>query len=359
MKRWQIFDELCGFLRAGLHHTPAPLTDNLPWEQLIEASSYHYVTPFLAWSLQDNGKVDPEVEKYLAAVLLLNAQRNQQLILVIRRVAQALNAIGIVPILFKGAAHLVSALYPSQGLRVAGDIDLLLPVGRALDIGKALKQAGLSAEETPVLVKVENPNLPHFRDPASGAILDIQNEIAPRQWQAIVEPVGFEARCQLITLSGAEVRIPGPADLVAHAIVHNQIKDKYYRRNIVQLRQLLDLAFLCDRYEGEIDWVELESRFEKAGNAPVLSTNFHFVEALLYRDVPKFKCPPRPFALESLRARIENPQSQRLFLLTELASHYAARLRAQPLSDFKLLNGKAFAGHIRQLADILRAKKKW
>lgn len=359
MKKWQIFDELCGFLRAGLRHTPPRLTDNFPWEQLIEASSYHYVTPFLAWSLQDSEKVDPEVKEYLAAVLMLNTQRNQQLMLVIKRVAQALNAIGIVPILFKGAAHLACALYPSQGLRIAGDIDLLLPAGRALDIGNALKQAGLNAEEAPVLVKVENPGLPHFRDPATGAILDIQCEIAPQQWQAIVEPVGFEARCRLIALSGANVRIPGPTDLVAHSIVHNQIKDRYYQRNIVQLRQLLDLAFLCDRYEGEIDWIELESRFEKAGNAPVLSTNFHFVEALLHRDVPKFKCPPRPFALESLGARIENPQSQRLFLLTELASHYAAQLRAQPLSDFNLLNGQALVGHIRQLAGILRAKKKW
>jgi hypothetical protein len=278
---------------------------------------------------------------------------------VIKRVAQTLNAIGIDPILFKGAAHLTNPLYPSPGLRIVGDIDLLLPVGRALDIGKALKQAGLNAEETPVLVKTENPSLPHFRDPASGAILDIQNEIAPQKWQAIVEPGGFEARCRLISLGGAEIRIPGPTDLVAHSIVHNQIKDRYYRRNIVQLRQLLDLAFLCDRHQGEIDWIALESRFEKSGNAPVLSTNFHFVEALLHRDVPEFKCPPRPFALESLRARTENPQSQRLFLLTELTSHYAARLRAHPLSDFDLLNGKALAGHIRQLAGILRAKKKW
>jgi hypothetical protein len=359
MTRWQIFDELCGFLRAGLRRTAPRLTDNLPWEQLIEASSYHHVTPFLAWSVQDNEKVDPEVSEYLAAVLLLNTQRNQQLMLVIRRAAQALNAIGIVPILFKGAAHLADALYPSQGLRIAGDIDLLLPVGPALDIADALKRAGLHAEQTPVLVRMENPDLPRFRDPATGAILDIQREIAPRKWQAIVEPVGFEARCRLRALGGAEVRIPGPTDLVAHAIVHNQIKDRYYQRNIVQLRQLLDLAFLCERHEREIDWIELESRFEKAGNAPVLSTNFHFVEALLHRDVPKFKCHPRPFALDSLRAGVENPQSQRLFLLAELASHYAARLRAHRLRDLDLLNGKALAHHIRQLKGILRAKKKW
>jgi hypothetical protein len=359
MTRWQIFDELCGLLRAGLRHTPPQLTDNPEWERLIEASSYHYVTPFLAWSLQNSEKVDPEVKEYLAAAFMLNTQRNQQLVSVIERVAEALNAIGIVPILFKGAAHLAGALYPSQGLRIAGDIDLLLPVTRTLDIGNALRQAGLNAEETPVLVQMKTSRVPHFRDPATGALLDIQSEAAPQKWQAIVEPIEFETRCRLVALGDAEVRLPSPTDMVALSIVHNQLKDGCYRRNIVQLRQLLDLEFLCDRYEREIDWIELESRFEKAGCAPVLSTNFHFVEALLHRDAPKFKCPPRPLAMESLRARIENPQSQRLFLLTGLASHYAARLRAEPLSCLNLLNGKALARHLRLLGDILRTKKKW
>jgi hypothetical protein len=359
MTRWQIFDELCGFLRAGLRHTPPRLPDNPPWERLIEASSYHYVTPFLAWSLQSNEKVDPEVKEYLAAVLMLNAQRNQQLVLVIKRVAQALNAIGIVPILFKGAVHLANALYPSQGLRIAGDIDLLLPVARNLDIGNALRRAGLNAEQTPVLIKVKNSHVSLFRDPASGALLDIQSEAAPQKWQAIVEPIGFEARCRSVQLGGAEVRIPCPTDMVAVSIVHNQLKDGCYRRNIVQLRQLIDLEFLCDRYEREIDWLELESRFEEAGCAPVLSTNFHFVEALLHRDIPEFKSPPRPLALETLRARIENPQSQRLFLLTGLATHYAAQLRAEPLRCLNLLNAKAFGRHIRLLNDILRKKRKW
>lgn len=358
MTRWQIFDQLCGLLRAGLRHTPPQLTDNPEWERLIEASSYHHVTPFLAWCLQNSEKVDPDVKGYLAAAFMLNTQRNQQLVLVLERVAQALNAIGIVPVVFKGAAHLATALYPSQGLRIAGDIDLLLPVARTTDIGDALRQAGLDPVETPVLFKMKNSRVPHFRDPATGALLDIQSEAAPQKWQAIVEPVGFEARCRLVELGGAEVRIPCPTDMVALSVVHNQLKDGCYRRNIVQLRQLLDLEFLCDRYEREIDWIELESRFEKAGCAPVLSTNFHFVEALLHRDIPDFKCPPRPLALETLRARIENPQSQRLFLLAGLASHYAARVRAEPLSCLNLLNAKAFQRHIRLLAGILRTEKK-
>jgi hypothetical protein len=151
--------------------------------------------------------------------------------------------------------------------------------------------------------------------------------------------------------------MPGPADLVAHSIVHNQLKDRYYQRNAVQLRQLLDLEFLCDRYESEIDWTELESRFEKAGDASVLSTNFHLVEVLLGRSTPKFKCPPRPLALESLRAMVENSRYQRQLLLAGWASEYLEQLRARPLSVLNLLNVKAFVPRLRRLDSILRDKK--
>lgn len=357
MTRWQVFDELCGLLRAGFAGTPPKLTDDLPWEQLIEASSYHRVTPFLAWSLRSSRHADPELRDYLTAMLELNTQRNRQLTAVIGRVATALNAIDIVPIFFKGAAYLAGALYPDQGLRFTGDIDVLLPRGRAQDIGTALGQAGFEAEQPLLLVRTRIPDLPHFRDKATGATLDTHEEIVPREWQAIAEPTNFEARCRLVALGGARLRIPDPTDLVAHSIVHNQLKDRFYQRGTVQLRQLLDLAFLCERHGSEIDWTDLESRFGKTGTAPALSTSFHFVEALLDRSVPQFSCPPRPRALELLRAMIEDPRRQRRFLMIWWASQYVAQLRTRPLSVLNLLNAKTLVPRLRRLHGIVRDRK--
>ncbi len=275
----------------------------------------------------------------------------------IGRVARALNAIDIVPVFFKGAAYSAGTVYPEPGLRFTGDIDLLLPGGRAPDISKALTTAGFEAEEARLLVRVKQPYLPHFRDAATGATLDTHREIAPQQWHSIVEPEGFAARCRLVELGGARVRIPHPTDLVAHSIVHNQLKDRYHERGSVQLRQLLDLAFLCDRHGSEIDWVDLESRFEKTGTASVLSTNLHFVEALLHRNVPKFKCPPRPDALDLLRTMIEHPRYQRQFLMTGWLAQYVAQLKAKPLSALNLLNPKTFGPRLRRLRSILQGKK--
>ncbi|MFH1341119.1 MAG: nucleotidyltransferase family protein [Pseudomonadota bacterium] len=352
-----MFDQLCGLLRAGLRHTPSKLADDLPWEQLVEASSFHHATPFLAWTLRDHRGLDPEVQAYLSAILTLNTQRDQQLMMVIERVALALNAIDIAPVLFKGAAYLADRLYPAPGLRITGDIDLLLPGGRAPDIARALKQAGLEAEAALVLVRKQLPYLPHFRDPVTGATLDIHTEVAPQQWWSVAEPAGFEASCRPVALGSAQVRIPCPTDLIAHSIVHNQLKDRYYQRHAVQLRQLLDLDFLCGRHQGGIDWPELESRFEKAGNAPVLSTNFHLVEALFHRDTPGFKCPPRPLALELLRASVEHPGYQRKSLMAGWASQYAAQLKSQPLSILNLLNVRTHLPRLRRLHGILWGKR--
>jgi hypothetical protein len=52
MTRWEAFTSVCGYLRAGLlNGEQATTVPNVPWELLIEASSYHFVTPALAWCL--------------------------------------------------------------------------------------------------------------------------------------------------------------------------------------------------------------------------------------------------------------------------------------------------------------------
>jgi hypothetical protein len=75
--RWRAFTELCGHLRAGLlDGAPAlrssGVPSDVPWELVIEASSYHSVTPALAWSLRDSPDLPSHIRDYLDAVLGLN-----------------------------------------------------------------------------------------------------------------------------------------------------------------------------------------------------------------------------------------------------------------------------------------------
>ena len=53
-------------------------------------------------------------------------------------VKDALNAIGIEPVLLKGAAHLVGGVYPAPSLRVVGDLDVLVPEERVKTAAETL-----------------------------------------------------------------------------------------------------------------------------------------------------------------------------------------------------------------------------
>ena len=112
------------------------------WELLIECSSRHNVTPALSWCLKDKAVLPADVRSYFDAILSLNKTRNECIVDGLARVVTALNAIDIEPVLLKGVSHLVEGLYPALGLRVVGDVDLLVPDGRAKDAVAALHGVG-------------------------------------------------------------------------------------------------------------------------------------------------------------------------------------------------------------------------
>ena len=97
---------------------------------LVELGGRHNVNPALAWCLAHETAAAADVPGYFDAVVDRNRKRNNQLLDSLARVVGALNAIDIEPVLLKGAAHLVERIYPVMGLRVVGDLDVLIPEGR-------------------------------------------------------------------------------------------------------------------------------------------------------------------------------------------------------------------------------------
>ena len=140
MRRWRAFTAVCAELRAGLlNDRSVGNPPQVSWEMLIDCSSRHNVTPALSFCLKEKGDLPTEVRKYFDTILSLNRTRNDCIVDGLSRVVTALNAIEIEPVLLKGMSHLVEGLYPALAVRVIGDIDLLVPEGRAKEAAAALR----------------------------------------------------------------------------------------------------------------------------------------------------------------------------------------------------------------------------
>ena len=344
MSRWRVYTAICDRLSAGLLGTaPSPPVTDQPWESIIEASSHHLVTPALAWSMR-NADCPPDVRAYFEAVLTLNRNRNQTIVATLARVVSTLNGAGIEPVLLKGAAHLADGIYPDPGVRIVGDVDLLVPAGSAPDALQSLLRSGFVAAAPTPLVSLPMHHLPRLCERETGVAVEVHTEVVRRRDEAFVPVPWFLEGAQAIAFRGVSMRIPDATRRVAHAIVHDQLQDGGYRHRAARLRPLLDLAMIRARHEFTIDWHLLQGRFDRNGAGDMFCSYLSYAEALFGQPMPAAVRRPPADAVAKMRQAIEQPEAARRAKLADLIDAYAARLLAKPHVVVNLLSPRTLAG---------------
>lgn len=357
MRRWEIYRAMCERLAAGLLGQPAAaVAGDLPFETIVEASSEHLVTPALAWSFRD-AHTPPELGDYFDAVLTLNRRRNETLAATLATVAGLLNAIEIEPVLLKGAAHLATGLYPDPGIRIVGDIDLLIPADRAAAAWAALCAAGFVDPAPKPFVSLPMHHLPRLFDPTSRAGVELHTSVVVRSHGALLPVPWFIEGATAASFGGRRFRLPDPTRMIAHVVVHDRMQDQGDRLATLRLRPLLDLAMLRHRHAASIDWAELEARFRQNGAEAVLRDHLWYVEALFGLPLPPPFAAPPPARIAALRKAVDRPAAQHRTRLAALAAAYAARLRARPGVVVNLLRPALWPQRIRTVRQALRPPK--
>ena len=357
MTRWEAFTVVCGYLRAGLlagEQTPA--APNPSWELLIEASSYHFVTPALAWCLLHEQIAFPlEVRDYFEGILALNTTRNEKLLTGLERIVGALNANGIEPVLLKGAARLVDGTYPAPMLRFMGDLDVLIPADRSADAVAALNSIGFHTNADDEHLPASHHHLRVLHDPETGAGVELHTALHGPKRGSLLSTDWFYRGTQPYPFRGLTIRLPDATRTVGHIVAHDQIQHVNHWRRRIELRQLLDLAMIRKRSETAIDWSELDDRFCRTGFGTVLATYMEFGKKLLGQPVPRLRHAALPGATTVFRWTIESSRWQPWGSIALKAIRYVVERGQDPRGALRLFQRDTWQNQIEEVGGTFRS----
>ena len=248
--------------------TPALDAPGFPWEPLLALAHRHLIAAPWYPALQRRGLLEwapAEMVEHLAALHALSLERNQLLRRELRRATQILNALGIEPLLLKGALALLPNQPPETAARLMGDLDLLLPA-TAVDAGQQAIQDRLGYR----------PAYPDWRfaahhhacpliHPDHGVKLELHRAVLGRSLDPALPAHEIWRDSRPVAFEDTAVHAPSPTHRVLHNALHTLLRDRCTESGRLELRQLLDLVQLRAREDGEIDWSLIRQRFEGQG----------------------------------------------------------------------------------------------
>ncbi|SJM90415.1 nucleotidyltransferase family protein [Crenothrix polyspora] len=263
------------------------------WQAIVQVASRHYVTPSLYTLCKTKGllpQLPGELQDYLEGIYQLNLERNLGLKAQALETIALLNQIGIEPILLKGIASLMDDLYPDLGMRVLGDIDILVPPER-LDEAVALL---LNNRYTFVDAPSQWSKGVHLHHHAPGLVKD--------GWPGKIE-LHRRLTCftsvrhgllnnrehwqssQPMAMGDNRFLVLAPEIRLLHNFYHSQINDKNFFYGRIQLRQMMEWVWLRVKFGDMIAWNHIledinRHQFALPLTAYLLNAQFYFGQTL-------------------------------------------------------------------------------
>ncbi len=204
------------------------------WESLLTLANRTLVTPALANALADNDQVPPDVREFLAAIASRTLDRNLAMRRQLSECCMALSNCGVLPILIKGAAFMISE--PRYvNARLSTDLDLVLQADQKAAAIAALQAIGY--EYAPSSISPDaGVNLQRSSDVGG---LDIHYRL--RSFHPQRQYDDLRPYCDRALLNGAAICVPSRELQLAILVAHDQMQERDYWRGLIDLRHMLDL----------------------------------------------------------------------------------------------------------------------
>lgn len=241
----------------------------------------HGVTPLLYYHLKQLGIALPgDLTEELQQAFLVNAARNIHLYQELGKLLQRLREQGIAVIALKGA-HLAEAVYDNIGLRIMGDIDLLVRKDNLLRVEQELLALGYKPEECSRVIAQDNYQF-SYTQPKNGFIVEIHWLLVASQPTFQVGMEDLWSRAQPLMLAQDPVWTLSPADLLLFLCLHTA-----KHTHDIQLKMLCDIGEVVQRYEAELDWQVIGARARQWGITHAVYLILRLAQELLEVAVPE------------------------------------------------------------------------
>ena len=231
------------------------------FEALLGIAREHNMTNILWYALRKNRSVPTHIVTELQSShnMLLFKCANQKMTR--GELEGLLSSAGIKHIFLKGAD--VAQLYPSEDMREMADIDVYADLDSHENVKEVLLQAGYSFEGH------KGHHDVFHRDPFIS--VEVHESVLDKQRETGLDAY-FASPWELAQGSGFEYRFD-PSDnyifLMGHLFGH-------FHQGGVGVRFFADMALYMKKYGDELDWVKIDSVFERFG----LSEVMHNLKAL-------------------------------------------------------------------------------
>ena len=280
-RRFSALEFLCSILSPSIDEKlrrqlmDTGQTPPFRWTELVDLATDHLVAPALARRLDESGlsdSVPKAVSRYFGAVHRLNRIRNTQIDVQCMAIAAALNEIDVVPVFFKGGGAMLAGLYSDPASRVMSDLDILVPADRNSDCVSRLLAFGFGADGAPRHPRDQSYAVLY---PESGAApVDLHRDVVAYPYQDLLSVQQVIAHAIEHNRRGVTFAVPSPTHQLIINVAHAQLHHNHgYIYGRLALRSLLDMSLICRRWGNNIDWCDVEDRFDRIGARTAL--DFH------------------------------------------------------------------------------------
>lgn len=226
--------------------------------------------------------IPPAFQAILRKAYLEAIARNVRMLHHAEIILQALKAQNLDVIALKGL-YLAEAIYSSIGLRIFGDLDLLV---RKKDIAAALDVMQEIGYQLETYYNPATPNLDIKHIPPmikkDGPYVEVHWSILEENEPFIIDMDGIWQRAVPANVAGVDVLALDLEDLVLHLCVHFT----YQHRLKAGLKFLFDISKVMHKSGGQIDWQKLVATAKNWSAERVVWLTFQLLDKILGVSCP-------------------------------------------------------------------------